>query len=527
MRVNQTHTRLVAGTSFAVLMVVCLSAQQPGIDAAFARFWAAQSTTEAAAAVGGVVGSGVTFDEAYRRLREGRPYTQQETGLLELTNELPGDGPFGFSVNIPASYDPREKSPVAVHLHGGVGRESPSGQPAVNQAAGFADAVPDHIFIVPQAWRDAQWWTERQLLNVTTILDTVKRRYNVDENRVSVSGFSDGGTGAYYFGMRETSPFASFVPMLGMALVLANDAMGVDGGMFPNNLRNKPLFVVNGGRDIQYPIERVDMYIERFKAGGVEIDYRPQPQAGHDRTWWPVIKEPVEAFIRNNPRKPLPDRLTWQTSSADRHNRAHWVVIDALGRTPNDKTLDDVNVVQGPPEVDFGLRAIGARIAFVTKGSNAEQIGLQPYDWLLELNGNAVKVTTDLALLFAQVKPGTEIEMLVARKELPVEIKGIYDPKPMAPPPTELFSRIGPSGRVDLVRTGNTVEAETNGVAAFTLLLSPDQFDFTQPVKVVANGRVMFEGRVEKSLPTLMKWAAADNDRTMLFGAELRIDLTK
>ena len=78
-------------------------------------------------------------------------------------------------------------------------------------------------------------------------------------------------------------------------------------------------------------------------------------------------------------------------------------------------------------------------------------------------------------------------------------------------------------GRVDLQKSGNIVEATTRGVAEFTLLLSPDALDFAQPIKVTANGKTIFEGRVEKSLATLMKWAARDNDRTMLFGAELHL----
>ena len=91
------------------------------------------------------------------------------------------------------------------------------------------------------------------------------------------------------------------------------------------------------------------------------------------------------------------------------------------------------------------------------------------------------------------------------------------------PAVTQLSTR--PFGRVDLVRTGNVVEATTRDVEEFTLLLSPDAFDFGKPVKVVANGHVVFDGRVAKSVATLMKWAARDNDRTMLFGAELHIKL--
>ena len=90
-----------------------------------------------------------------------------------------------------------------------------------------------------------------------------------------------------------------------------------------------------------------------------------------------------------------------------------------------------------------------------------------------------------------------------------------------------MFPRFKAAGRVDLVRKGNTIEAATNGVTAFTLLLSPDILDFDQPVKVVANGAQVFNARVERSVKTLLKWAAADNDRTMLYGAEVQIKLTR
>jgi hypothetical protein len=90
-----------------------------------------------------------------------------------------------------------------------------------------------------------------------------------------------------------------------------------------------------------------------------------------------------------------------------------------------------------------------------------------------------------------------------------------------------LFNVPPEQGRADLERKGNTVTATTKGVQTFTLLLSPDVFDFNQPIKVVANGKEVFSGRVERSLQTLLKWAARDNDRTMLYGAELHINLTR
>jgi hypothetical protein len=118
---------------------------------------------------------------------------------------------------------------------------------------------------------------------------------------------------------------------------------------------------------------------------------------------------------------------------------------------------------------------------------------------------------------------------------VPGETKTLPDLNEVPRSETEIYAETnGPlfrasknRGRVDLARSGNTVQAATRGVTAFTLLLSPDKFDFGQPVKVMANGREVFNGRVERNLATLVKWAARDNDRTMLYAAELKIKLKK
>ena len=39
----------------------------------------------------------------------------------------------------------------------------------------------------------------------------------------------------------------------------------------------------------------------------------PQPDAGHNTQWWPIVKDTFEAFVREHPREPLPDKLTWES----------------------------------------------------------------------------------------------------------------------------------------------------------------------------------------------------------------------
>jgi hypothetical protein len=44
-------------------------------------------------------------------------------------------------------------------------------------------------------------------------------------------------------------------------------------------------------------------------------------------------------------------------------------------------------------------------------------------------------------------------------------------------------------------------------------------------VKVIVNGRGAFEGLVARDPAVLLKWAARDNDRDVLYGAELRVEV--
>ena len=66
-----------------------VQAQSPNsrIDSAFQKFWNANSPTEAERLVDEVVKSGVTFEEAYRRLGAGRTFTAQKTGIVMVRNK--------------------------------------------------------------------------------------------------------------------------------------------------------------------------------------------------------------------------------------------------------------------------------------------------------------------------------------------------------------------------------------------------------------------------------------------------------
>ena len=142
---------------------------------------------------------------------------------------------------------------------------------------------------------------------------------------------------------------------------------------------------------------------------------------------------------------------------------------------------------------------------------------------MLTINNQPPSPGADVADLLRSYPAGRPLLLTVTRGGEPVRLTGRYAPTVLPGESGAMFPRQRESGRIDLARSGNRVDAKSRGVAAFTLLLSPDQFDLNRPVKVIVNGRPVFDGRVPRDVRTLVAWAARDNDRTMLFAAELSV----
>ncbi|MFA5910276.1 MAG: prolyl oligopeptidase family serine peptidase [Vicinamibacterales bacterium] len=412
---------------------------QSATDTLFEKFFTAENPADAQVAADQIVVAGVDFDAAYQRLQKGRFYGDEKRGEYSLRWKSKSGPFFNNVVDVPADYDPARKWQLRVQLHGGVARPSPNAQPPGRPGApagGANGRAPNRIegekqiYLHPSGWAAAQWWDEDQIDNILRAVDALKRKYNVDEARIYITGISDGGTGVYYVALKEPNLWSSYLPLNGSLSVLRNPDNGADGEMHGNNLINAPLYVVNGENDPLYPVAQVEPHVKWLAGMGVTLTFRPQAGAVHNTAWWPTEKEPFEAFVHEHPRRAYPTALSWETERVDRFNRNRWLQIDQL-RTDASRQTE--------------LKDLG------------------------------------------------------------------------------FFRHLKPSGRVDIRKNANTFDAIVRDVAAFTLLLSPDAVDFGKPVIVTVNGKQVFSGAVKKDLPTLLRWAARDNDRTALYGAELKI----
>ena len=80
-------------------------------------------------------------------------------------------------------------------------------------------------------------------------------------------------------------------------------------------------------------------------------------------------------------------------------------------------------------------------------------------------------------------------------------------------------------GQVWARRDGNDVALVSQGVEGVTLLLSPAVFDFDRPFRIVMNGAEVFSAEIGLSARVLLERWMADQDRTMLYAAEIEIAL--
>ena len=136
---------------------------QRSLDDAFRTFWRAADSGQAAAAAESIVKLTPAFDDAFQRLRKGRSYLPDvPKGVVRGSHDMAGRS-FAYSLDVPHTYDPNVRYQVRFQLHGGVGRPEPAlrGAGSIGALAGA-----EQIYVLPDAWDDAPWWSGAQVENL-------------------------------------------------------------------------------------------------------------------------------------------------------------------------------------------------------------------------------------------------------------------------------------------------------------------------------------------------------------------------
>ena len=112
-----------------------------------------------------------------------------------------------------------EKLPLIIYLHGGSGKGND-----LSKLTG-ADSLPKYIkdgslgdvsayVLAPQCPANFNSWIEVSN-QVFGLIDKVSKEYNIDENKIILTGHSMGGSGTWYIALQQPERFSCIVPMSG------------------------------------------------------------------------------------------------------------------------------------------------------------------------------------------------------------------------------------------------------------------------------------------------------------------------
>lgn len=193
-----------------------------------------------------------------------------DAGVFHVENERGSKG--GYSLYVPETYDPTERYPVVVALHGGAGHGRAFLWIWLKEARSR-----EFILISPTARGDtwALMGPDIDSENLSAILDTVRARWSIDETRMLLTGMSDGGTFTYVSGLRAASPFshlapiaASFHPMM-MEMI---DRPKISG---------RPIYLTHGTHDWMFDVEVAHLANQVLSGMGAEMVFHEIPDLAH------------------------------------------------------------------------------------------------------------------------------------------------------------------------------------------------------------------------------------------------------
>ena len=418
-------------------------------------------------------------------------------------------------------------APLFVYLHGAVTRSEIRKEPlAYAKNAPFLSLCKERgwFHLTPFGQKGAAWWDKVGMANIMSQIALIKSQYDIDDNRVYLGGFSDGGSAAFCLAMVKPSVFASFIALNGHIGVGSLDG---DLSTFVQNMSQTPVYAVTTNKDGLYPTKVMAPTLDLAQRFGARLTYRMLPGThtfDYSTTEIPRISRFMDSSVRN----PNPGAIDWEAASAD-YGRCHWLQILELAPFSKRKSWHhDANISLVSDRITIGFhedsefKGEGDRVKSLAKGHTvARLIGLQVGDVITAGGKMAIKSGKDLAAYKKTLKRGSPIELTVLRENKTLVLRGTIPP----PEYYYLFKRQRPSGRVKARVQGNRFILETSRTAKVRLLLNSDQIEPGSLVEVYADDKKIHSVETEIDYDFLLRDFLQRRDRKNIYYGFIDVEI--
>ena len=210
-----------------------------------------------------------------------RMSTDCDKGFVSKTIKVDGEV-YKYAVYVPQEYTPEKSWPAFLFLHG-AGERGSDGE--LQTKVGLGKVIREHperipcIVIMPQCPIDRAWEGEMQRMALAT-LDAAMDEYNIDEDRVVLTGLSLGGFGTWSIGIQNAERFCALVPICGGGI-----------GVNAHLIKDVPVWCFHGDSDPVVKVDRSREMVGAVKSKGGNVRYTEFKGVGHN-AWDPAYGDP-------------------------------------------------------------------------------------------------------------------------------------------------------------------------------------------------------------------------------------------
>jgi len=351
------------------------------LAAQVAAFFAAETAAEAPAVARALEASELPFAVRWAILRlapSHAPRPRAEWDRVEFRNPF-GDGVFHYFIRTPREYRPEIATPAVLALHG----QAPMADSMLGIWGPVADRLgwilisPEYIYGRRAGYRG----NYDELDAVMGALHHAARDWNIDLDRVFLTGFSQGGHATWDMGAAHAARFAGIAPFIGHPPPAQQFT----------SFRDTALYAVGGEKDFHSPglVRPAMAAIAKTGAAAMYVEYRGR---GHE-----LYFEEYPALIRwMLSRRRQRDGDATVFCLAPTETRRDWLEIlePVRGWPPSRRHLDDGLLVEG--------RHRGQTIELDSANVRSARVYFSPD--LLDL-GREVRIVANGRLVFSARPP--------------------------------------------------------------------------------------------------------------------------
>ena len=237
-----------------------------------------------------------------------------------------------YALYVPKDYDARIRYPLVISLHGAssnhrlnlrrvFGKGNLPGETDAEATRYFPKLRDVPYFVASPLARGTLGYQDIAERDVYDVINDVKKRFPIDEDRVYLTGLSMGGGGALWLGLTRPDVWAAVAPVCAAAPEEATPLAG--------NALNLPVHLFHGALDPVVPVTASRKWQHDLLELGCPVEYTEFPAVRHN-AWDSAYRNgSVFDLFASVRRERFPPHVRFRTKYY-KYVSAYWVSLDGI-----------------------------------------------------------------------------------------------------------------------------------------------------------------------------------------------------